>query len=455
MTDRELLRAYQTAGDEAAFTRLVERHADAVYSAALRQCGDPATAEDVMQAVFILLVHKGPALPSHESLTGWLLKAAHYCVRDALKIARRRTLHERAAGQLRAPAQPRNDTAWDAISAHVDNALAELGSKERGAIALKYFENRTLEEIGESLGISKEGAHKRVKRGLVKLRQVLSRRGIALPAAGIAAALLGRPADAAPQTLKLLIAKQVVTAHWNAPLQSVRIAKGAWKMVMFAKLKAAGLTAIAAIAILAFAVWPLLNVRGTAAVPVQPPPAADTIMPGDTLCIGVTGLSPAEVETVKTVHVSAAGDVQLLYVGAVHVGGMEFSAAEKAIADDYRNAQFVMNTSVSVNRLTGNHEARPLRAGDRVSVRIFELARPGEWVLRVVPISDGGHVGLPFIGQVQLVGLEEGAAEKAIAARYQDQNLLRNAIVSVYRLEEDEAIEPTIEPGGIWARARK
>lgn len=322
-------------------------------------------------------------------------------------------------------------------------------------IILKYFENRTLEEIGQSLGISKEGAHKRVSRGLVRLRQVLTRRGVVMPAAALVGALLAKSADASPATLKLLIAKLALQTGLDASSRAAAIAKGAWKMVIMAKMKTA-LTGIVGVMMLALAVWPLIHVRAQARIPAATSAQrVDTIMPGDTLCIGVAELFPGQVETIKTVHVNAQGDVPLLYLGGVHVGGMEFGTAEKVIAEAYKGAQLVAQTSVSINRLAGGKVARPLRAGDRVSVRIFELAEPGEWVVRIVPVSEGGKVGLPFIGQVELAGMDEGAAERVIAKRYEDQQRIRDAMVSVYRLEEGETEEPTIEPNVPAPRLKK
>ena len=71
--DIELLRRYVTERSEAAFTDLVQRHIDLVYSAALRQVsGDVAAAQDVTQAVFADLARKASRLGRHTSLTGWL-----------------------------------------------------------------------------------------------------------------------------------------------------------------------------------------------------------------------------------------------------------------------------------------------------------------------------------------------------------------------------------------------
>src|SRR6266436_5428346 len=55
MSDFELLQAYARRGDEEAFTELVNRHINLVYSAAMRQAHDPQTASETTQSVFIIL----------------------------------------------------------------------------------------------------------------------------------------------------------------------------------------------------------------------------------------------------------------------------------------------------------------------------------------------------------------------------------------------------------------
>jgi DNA-directed RNA polymerase specialized sigma24 family protein len=60
--DFDLLRAYVERQSEAAFTELVERHKAMVYASALRQTGDPSLAEEITQAVFIVLARKAASL---------------------------------------------------------------------------------------------------------------------------------------------------------------------------------------------------------------------------------------------------------------------------------------------------------------------------------------------------------------------------------------------------------
>ena len=76
MDDRKLLREYLEQGSEAAFAELVNRHADLVYSAALRQTnGDPHLAEEIAQVVFLTLARKARLLSTRVILAGWLIDA--------------------------------------------------------------------------------------------------------------------------------------------------------------------------------------------------------------------------------------------------------------------------------------------------------------------------------------------------------------------------------------------
>jgi protein involved in polysaccharide export with SLBB domain len=179
--------------------------------------------------------------------------------------------------------------------------------------------------------------------------------------------------------------------------------------------------------------------------PNTPNPAADTVAPGDLLCIGVAQLTPDGIETLKTVRVNAAGEVSLFYVGNQNIKGLSFTDAATKIADAYKEKRIVQQTLVSINRLATG-EARPLKPGDHVSIRIFELSGPAVWTHRILPISPAGNVGLPLIGQIKLAGLEEAAAEQTVLKHYIEAKILRDAQVSLLRLAPGENTEPTVEP---------
>jgi len=72
LDDIALLRKYAEENSEEAFATLVARHINKVYSVALRQTNNPHSAEEITQAVFVILATKANKLVEHTMLSGWL-----------------------------------------------------------------------------------------------------------------------------------------------------------------------------------------------------------------------------------------------------------------------------------------------------------------------------------------------------------------------------------------------
>jgi RNA polymerase sigma factor (sigma-70 family) len=209
MQDRELIAQFAPRRAPDAFAQMVNAYTGMVYSAARRQLGDSHLAEDVTQAVFILLWRKAPQIRDG-MLAAWLLRATVFASRDAARMRTRRGFHERRAAEMRSEeiqsGQSGNQAhpAWEDYSGDVDAALAKLRPKDRQAIALRYLRGFSMSEVGSDVGISEEAARKRVNRAMERLRGTISS-GKSLSSETLAAQLAARGQEAAPAALPGLI----------------------------------------------------------------------------------------------------------------------------------------------------------------------------------------------------------------------------------------------------------
>jgi len=175
--DDLLLAAYAATRDGAAFRRLVERHLPLVHSAARRQlAGDAAAADDVAQAVFLLLAER-PGRVRRGTLAGWLLVATRRVAGQWRRSARRRATHERIAAAAAEKEPSVTDSASaataDELRGVLDAALARLGATDRSAVAIRHLQGRPLADVAAALGVSEGAAATRLSRALARLRRHL------------------------------------------------------------------------------------------------------------------------------------------------------------------------------------------------------------------------------------------------------------------------------------------
>jgi RNA polymerase sigma factor (sigma-70 family) len=207
--DPALLRRFAEENSDGAFRELVERRIDFVYATAMRQVGgDVHLAQEVAQSVFLDLARKARTLASRSNLTGWLYTSVRFAAAKALRSRSRRLNHETEAHAMQKilSAPSATEANWNELRPVLDEAMHELNEGDREAILLRFFEGRSLADIGATVGVAENTARMRVDRALEKLRARLARRGITSTAAALGAALVAQPAVAAPAGLAASVA---------------------------------------------------------------------------------------------------------------------------------------------------------------------------------------------------------------------------------------------------------
>lgn len=208
-TDLDLLRQFTRENSQDAFTEIVRRHVDLVYSAALRQVRSPQLAQEVAQSVFSDLAHNAGKLRSDTILTAWLYAVARRTAVDVIRKESRRQLREQVAVEMNTMNATAND--WREIEPMLDEAMAALDETDRSVILLRYFENKSLREVGESLKISDDAAQKRASRAVEQLREFFSKRRLAIGASGLAALISANAVQSAPVGLAAAISGAAVS----------------------------------------------------------------------------------------------------------------------------------------------------------------------------------------------------------------------------------------------------
>ena len=216
MDEGELLRRFATRRDPVALEALVARHGPMVLGVCRRALGGNWHAsEDAFQATFLVLARRAGAIRNPDRLGPWLHGVAHrVAVRSRANIARRRARErpgsEEVAMEPSSTGEPDFDRAE--LRAALDEEVRRLPEKFRDPIILCYLDGLTHDEAASRLRCPVGTVRSRLSTGRARLRDRLTRRGVAVPSGVFAAALTAEAASAAVSPVLLVSTVRAATA---------------------------------------------------------------------------------------------------------------------------------------------------------------------------------------------------------------------------------------------------
>ena len=222
-SDLQLLQSYARNNSQDSFATLVKRHLNLVFSAALRQVRSPQLAEEVAQSVFADLAQSATKLKPDTILPAWLYEVTRRTAIDVVRRESRRQIREKVAHELTAMNATADD--WTHIEPFLDEAMHALDEIDRAAVLLRYFENKTLREVGETLGTSDDAAQKRVSRAVERLREFFAKRGVTAGASGLAVIISANAVQAAPIGLAATISTAAILGGATLAATSATLTK--------------------------------------------------------------------------------------------------------------------------------------------------------------------------------------------------------------------------------------
>jgi RNA polymerase sigma factor (sigma-70 family) len=205
-SDSDCLATFIRAADEAAFATLVHRHGPLALHTALSILRDRQLAEDVAQAVFLILARNARSLNGRPCLAPWVYRVAQRLASNQKRshALRQRRESEAAARLYDHPGSPMEP---DIDAALIHEELAALPESYRTPLVLCYLQGHSGDIAARALALSPQALRKRLERAREMLRARLLRRGLGTgPAAAALTTMLAGHSPAAVLAPKLVSA---------------------------------------------------------------------------------------------------------------------------------------------------------------------------------------------------------------------------------------------------------
>ncbi len=157
-------------GDEQAMASLFDRYSKVVYSVALRVLRDPASAEDVLQEIFMQIWRSPDGfIATRGSLGGWLAVVSRNRSIDALR--RKRPTEQVDEMLLPSSYNLADEAERDSMMELARTAIHKLPPEQRKTLEMAFFDGLTHSEIAEMTGDPLGTVKTRIRSALLTLRK--------------------------------------------------------------------------------------------------------------------------------------------------------------------------------------------------------------------------------------------------------------------------------------------
>jgi RNA polymerase sigma factor (sigma-70 family) len=259
LADGQLLTCFVEHHDEAAFEALVRRLGPMVLGVCRRMIANDHDAEDAFQATFLVLVRKAATVVPREAVANWLYGVAFQTARKGRAMAIKRRAREKQLAALPEPSQAAASGSasrrtasstsddWSDLQPILDQELSRLPDKYRLPVVLCDLQGKTRKDAAGQLGCPEGSLSGRLSRARALLARRLTRRGLAISGAALAAAIGQNAASATvpPAVLaSTLTAAKVFAMGSAASGHAAVLAEGVLKAMLIAKLKLGALVLV-------------------------------------------------------------------------------------------------------------------------------------------------------------------------------------------------------------------
>jgi RNA polymerase sigma-70 factor (ECF subfamily) len=156
------------AGDQSAFETLYARYYTRVFNLARGVLIDPEEAADAAQEIFALVYRNLPKFNRQSKFSTWLFRIS---VNRAIQESRKRRFRTKTLELDQAAETPAPPQGGDEPDPRVQLAMEKLAPQDRAIITLFYWQELSLQEIADSMGINLNAAKTRVYRARERFRQ--------------------------------------------------------------------------------------------------------------------------------------------------------------------------------------------------------------------------------------------------------------------------------------------